>query len=619
MQIRQSSIAFRPRRSAAHTLLVTFCASFAFGQVRASTPPAAANIQPDDPASLQTGIEAVYKAGQKKVVVPPGIYSLGARGYALRFSQMHDFEIDATGVTLLRTEQTRGGIEFDRCQNVALVGMTLLNRTPPFTQAIIEAIDPAGKFFDLKICDGYPADLDNPRHFATSDLVGYVFDPKTRQWKSGTSDMGTNHIERLGPGQFRLYWYGGTKRGGDVSIGDEMAFRGIGGTDIHLGACDHMQLRDITIRNGGGFCIHESDGDGDNHYSNITVTYGPRPEGANEDPLIACNADAFHSSTMRRGPTLENCHFQGMPDDGVAIHGSFALAMESDASSLIVLFSGGNFFRPGDPLRWFDPKGQFMGEATVQEVAPAKDYQGHPIGKRPNFRDSHHYFRLTLDHALPAHLDDLVDDPHANGSGYVVRNCTIRNHRARGMLLKADDGLVENNTIDGSTMAGIVLSPEIWWNEAGFSRNVIIRGNTVRHVGYQNAGPWMTQAGAITVRGDGDDPKTVPSLSPEHLGHRNVVIEANTIENCDGLNLLVSSAADVRIRANHFLNPQQHPSSRGADHCDPAALIQIGACQDVTIAGNTVYNRGPYGRSLVIASDRPQVRQATDATTSNNP
>jgi len=577
-------------------------------------------ISPDDPLSLQSGIVAACKAGEKKVVIPPGVYRIDTPHFALSFEEFHDFEIDATGVTLLRLDPTGGGVEFDRCHNVSLHGMTIIDQTPPFTQGVIEAIDPAGKFYDIRICDGFPADFDNPKHFRPQDTTGYIFDRGTRQWKAGTSDFWTNHVERLGEGKFRLYWPGGAKRsGGDGAVvGDEMAFRGNGNADLRLGRCDHMQISDVRIKNGGGFCIHESEGEGDNHYTRVTVTYGPRPANALEDPLIACNADAFHSNGMRHGPTLDDCHFEGMPDDGVAIHGFYALVMESDAKSVVVLFSGGNFLRPGDPIRWFDRKGTPRGEAVVQSVEPLKDYVGKPLGKRPNFRDSHHYYRLTLDRPLSAQFEDLLDDPAANGSHYIVRNCTIRNHRARGMLLKADDGLVENNTVDGSTMAGIVVSPELWWNEAGFTHNITIRGNTVRHVGYQNAGPWMGQAGAITVRGD-DEKISRPAEKDEQFGHQHVVIENNTIEDCDGVNLLVSSASDVLIKNNKFVDAQQHPSRRGADHVDPGALIQIGPCKNVRIEGNTVVKRGPAGTVLIEAADPAQVTGIETGFTSKRP
>jgi hypothetical protein len=61
------------------------------------------------------------------------------------------------------------------------------------------------------------------------------------------------------------------------------------------------------------------------------------------------------------------------------------------------------------------------------------------------------YFEITLDAPLAADFDYLASNPAATGSGYILRGNTIANHRARGMLLKADHGLVEGNTIDGSS------------------------------------------------------------------------------------------------------------------------------------------------------------------------
>jgi len=171
---------------------------------------------------------------------------------------------------------------------------------------------------------------------------------------------------------------------------------------------------------------------------------------------------------------------------------------------------------------------------------------------------------------------------------------------------------VENNTIDGSTMAGIVVAPELWWNEAGYGRNVILRGNTVRHVGYQNAGPWMDQAGAITVRGEGDNLKKPSVEEGDHFGHRHIVIEDNTIADCDGLQLLVSSASDVAITGNKFVHPQQHPSNRGANHVDPEAIIQIGPCHDVRFAGNAIVDRGSNGGKIVDAVNPSGVHGLAD-------
>ncbi|MBE3097387.1 MAG: right-handed parallel beta-helix repeat-containing protein, partial [Planctomycetes bacterium] len=444
-----------------------------------------------------------------------------------------------------------------------------------------------------------PAQMDDPR-YSPPEPTGYVFDPKTRQWKPGTYDLGAERVERLGPNRFRLFWRGRPRHA--AAVGDLMAFRGRGNTDIRVGDCAAMTLADITILSGGGFCIHEDGGDGGSRFS-YKVTYGPKPPGATAAPLIACNADAFHSSGVRKGPTLENCLFEGMCDDGIPIHGSYSLVARSSGDRLVV--TDGRF-RPGDPLRLLTPEGEVAAEAAVRSIAPLKDFQPPAAKSRHRtFADltRRRFSELTLDRPLAAGFDWLVSNPAAIGSGYVVRNNIIRNHRARGMLLKADNGLVEGNTVDGSTIAGIVIAPELWWSEACYSRNVIVRNNTIRRVGYATTGPWSEQAGAVTVCGAGG--KTESSS-----GHRHIVIEGNTIEDCSGPNLIIAAAKDVLVKNNRFVRPMGDPSRRGADRgIDPGALVWLSACDDVRLEGNTVSQPGPGLEKLIVTT--PSARNVT--------
>ena len=69
------------------------------------------------------------------------------------------------------------------------------------------------------------------------------------------------------------------------------------------------------------------------------------------------------------------------------------------------------------------------------------------------------------------------------------------------MLLKADNRLVQGNLVDGSTIAGIVVSPEVP-DEAGYSHHVRIIGNTLRNSGYATTGSWAPCAAALTIYGN---------------------------------------------------------------------------------------------------------------------
>ena len=214
----------------------------------------------------------------------------------------------------------------------------------------------------------------------------------------------------------------------------------------------------------------------------------------------------FTAAECAKDPCLEHCTFEGMCDDGIAIHGSYVQVDHVEANKLIVgSLSNRTYFQPGDPIRVYGPFGNLTGEATVREVQKRSDIVPPGPSTHRLFKNrSLHYFMIQLDHAVPAGFDSLACDPSACGAGFVIRDNSIRNHRARGLLLKADDGLVEGNTIDGSTIAGIVLSPEFWWNEADYSHNVTVRHNTIRHTGYATSGPLTGQAGGLTITAEGD-------------------------------------------------------------------------------------------------------------------
>ena len=478
------------------------------------------------------------------MVIPPGTYRIRppAQGSHLQFHDLADFAIDARGVEWIFTDQRRGGIEFRNCRNVTLRGAGVRYEVPPFTQGVVEAIAPSGAWYDIAIEKGYPSNLDDPAYFP-ANAVAYLFDPKSRWWRPGTYDLNGQRIERRGPGHFRVYWQ---RPSGPqlhpVETGDPICFRGSGPHNITVLNCGRMTLEGVTVFNAASFAIWEGGGEGGNRYS-VTITRGPRPPGALTDPLLSSTADAFHSTSVRRGPILDNCHFEAMGDDGIAIHGTYSFVLEGRGNKLIVSQSN---FRAGDPLRLFDPGGHPAGEASVTSVRPLEAYRNSRKSRRVAQSDNTTgpYFEVTLDAPLAADFDYLASNPAATGSGYVLRNNTISNHRARGMLLKADNGLVEGNTIDGSTMGGIVLTPEFWWNESCYSRNVIIRGNVIRRVARAPG-----QLGAVVVAAI--DKAPVPGC-----GHRNILLENNRFEDLGGVNLFISSACDVTVKNNTFLSPQ---------------------------------------------------------------
>jgi hypothetical protein len=584
-----------------------------------------ARISPGAPGWVTRGIEAAYKTGAKKAIIPAGTYVIEpSDGRNIELTNLRDFEIDATGVTFVFTDSTDASVVLKNCRSTTLRGLTVRQAVLPFTQGTIESIADDGMSYDIRLDRGYPQ-LDDPGRF-DDEVVAYPFDPETRVWKRGAQDVNA-HFSRIGPVRFRLQmkWPSRPSASQSVAVGDLIGIRGRGSDGVEILNSSQVQLSNVTVLSAGSFAFFEGDGDGDNRYT-VTVKRGPRPDGATAEPLFSSTADGFHSANVRKGPTLEHCYFESMPDDGIAIHGSYSLVLQGGNDTLVI---NRNHFRAGDPLRLIDLRGVIVAEAVVTKVTPLPHFQtamrsvrvvGSAIMDGP-------YVELKLDRVLPAKFDFLVGNPNALGSGYVLRNNIVRNHRARGMLLKADDGLIEGNTVDGSSMGGIVVTPEFWWMEAGYSRNLILRGNTIRRTSYypQQAAGLLIGALAperhkevepgFALQPGGSQPgvERADNIAPGR-GHQHILIEDNTFEEIDEVNILVTSAKDVTIRHNSFVRPFQREKLDGdrTFGADPGTLLWFSQCEDVHLVGNLVDAPGPYLKALTVAGPSAQVSGLKD-------
>ncbi len=408
------------------------------------------------------------------------------------------------------------------------------------------------------------------------DSIGYVFDPSTHLWKHGTFDQISSNVLELGGGRWRLFYDGVSPR--NVVEGDLMAFRGLGQNLLHPWVVFNSIFQDVTLRQGGTFGVKE-DRSGRNHYFGLRITYGPKPPGATSDPLLSQSVDGFRSIQAQGGPDIQDALIEGMADDGIGIMGFYRTVIASSGRSLTVspdtTSSGRNeaiypSFRIGDPVRVTSKTG-FIEQAIVTAV--------HMSGNN---------VELTLDGDIAAKAGFLASNPNHNGAGYQLIRNTVRNNRARGMILRGDDGKVLNNTIDGSTIHGILFTaPEqSFGGEADYSWSVLISGNVIKNTGF--------------ATNNGDVGGIALSSGFPIEGHRNIVIRNNVFDNVSGVNLYVSAARSIQILNNAFVNPHHNEVLHTNYDVDPGALIWLTGSSDVNIAGNSVRNPGPYETGSVV-------------------
>ena len=563
-------------------------------------------ISPDDPGSLQSAILAAnQQQGIDYIKIPPGIYRIPAvsnQRASLQFTNLRNLRIDADNVTLLMVDNTNAGIYFANCYNVTLRGsVTIRNAIIPFTQGSIESIN--GNSFVLSVDDGYPTTLDDPLAFRTATTY-YVFDRTTRRLKDNTVDYYNTNITRIDVRRFHVL-FGGIL-GKEVAVGDLTSMRsGIGGTAVHSDNCERMQFIDVNVEYAGGFAWFETGGGGNHRYERITARPGPKPIGATEEPLMSANADGFHSAGVRRGPTIINSLFTRMPDDGIAVHGEYQMVRQVNGFSLACmrLWPGAPYV-VGDRVAVVAEDGVPRGVAQVRRLRLLPDNFLPSISTPwPHFQNNRYYFELELDTDFNGTIlpNDVISNIDYTGSGYSLLNNTILNHRARGMLLKASDGRIESNLIDGSSIAGLVMQPELWWGEGNYAERVVIRHNTLARCGYATTGRWSEQAGVLTVHGTG--------TSPIAYGHDALTIENNLFLDNDGVHMVLDGLRNTVVGKNWFVNAHNKVNDRGVDHgYDGGALVHINRAYSLRLESNRAWNVGPaHTRNLQITQLATQV------------
>jgi lysophospholipase L1-like esterase len=539
-------------------------------------PPHPASMTVGDPAhpeALAQSVQDAYSSGARQIVIHPGVYVLPNAGHtALTLDGWKDAVLSAYGVTLILTDLTwtHEGIDLKSCTHVTVAGPLLSQNKVTSYQGRVIAVgtDAAGKpTCDWKPDAGYPVPTPTEKGFLGGDVN--VVDAKTRLLKIGCGDFYGTTYTPLPDGTFRA------QMGGHFGVGDWLVGRyGDAPFKIYLNNCRDCTIKNVTLMR-NGFAPLREDGGGGNHYLHCVWALGPPPGTATEKPLVTNAADGMHMIGSFPGPDIENCLFQGVfLDDCSAIHGGFQTIKSASGTSL-TLDGGVGSVKAGEPVRISDQKG-FFAEATVVSVKDNKDKTTTVI--------------LDKDYGIPASAK--LSNPRADGAGYKIIGCHLGDTRSRGILAKADNGLIENNVLENCGQAAVSLGPEYYWGEADYVQHVTIRNNVIESNGRAGYG-----GAAILVHGDGA------------VGNRDIVVQGNQFRaNLQG-DLDVQWADGVTLAGNVLTAPSVWPAGIKA-----APPVRLAHCRDIVLQGNTVQNAASYSSPLVAAGPDVSGIQHNDIT-----
>ncbi|HEX4084841.1 MAG TPA: right-handed parallel beta-helix repeat-containing protein [Chthoniobacteraceae bacterium] len=542
-------------------------------------------------------VSAAVRSHAQRVVIPPGVYRMAPHGgdrTVWSIDKAHDIVIVADGVTLVSTQLTRA-IDLRDCRNVTLQGITVDYDPLPFTQGTVTAVAGDKSWVDVKIHAGYPL-----KAYSRIDVV----DPATRIRKRGMpflwgskavmTGADTVRITREGLGKIALV-------GDFISMSTGPDAAGIPHA-VTIDDCAGVIFRNVTVDSAPGMGIIESGGEGGAQYLGCKVAPGPRPAGATQDRLLSTSWDAIQTADVRRGPLVEHCLFRDAGDDSWSVQSSDYLVAKSDSRHLVIFprdeYAPG--LSPGDRIRTSldSPEAAILSSSGVSMSSagldPATFAKLNDAREWSFWKVGHRGWMITLDRDFSAAPGTSIYSPDRQCAGFIFRDNEL--HSSGRVLIKAGNGLVAGNLLDPSH--GLVVNPEVPGQAAAGIRNLVIRDNTIRGTGFFCPGPFLSQAGAISI---------TAGMAGGHLRppgvFEDIVIQNNTIDAVNGPNIVVSSARNVAIQGNRFIDAQQTPpNNTGRDFGIPNdCVVYVTQSTGVKISGNQFIRPGPYAKNLVVA------------------
>jgi hypothetical protein len=503
-------------------------------------------------AALASALEHLASTPGSTLRVAPGTHTIDAsqspraddgKGTPahLVLSGATDARIVGPDATLAFTDGSLGGIHCHACDGVAVDGLTLDWRPPPFAQGDVVSMDEDRRTVTVALHDRMRP-LDSPTFETASHIWATVHDPETGTFVSGQQAPGPGFkriVERthLGGNRWRL------------RIGEQSTFVGLetgnqlvvnrrrgGRQALSFVDCAEVALDGVTVRASPSWAVNSKLCDG---FTARNVTVAPAPE---SDRLVSTNSDGIHATNNASGPVVENCHFEKLHDDAMVVD-TRTLPVESflDDRTVAVADVVTTWVRPGDQLR------PITGAGVKKPVLPpVADVELRFSGPRAPGRPKAITFESPVADSV-ATGDFLLNETLSN-DGYVLRNNTVRNSRARPIRLTAGSGEVLDNHVDGSNGIGIEMEffTQSHFAPKGWVDDVTIEGNRVERVGRN----WLPKHEVPAIGTISRTTEAVTGTPHENLRIRNNELARNAFEG-----IVLRDTATATVAGNTIAEP----------------------------------------------------------------
>ena len=519
---------------------------------------------------------------------------------ALNFVGSKNIEIDGNGSTLVWTRETVG-LYFNGSANVKITNMNLDYDPLPYTQGVVTNV--SGNDVTLKVDAGYPSD---PAYFNNSaGNDGLIWCSILQRSDGGvlpggaTSTAFTQNMTRIDATTVKLKKNFVSQVAGDLKKDSVIAIYHRGPSVIIVDHCTGMSFTNMNVYTSPGFGVSEGSSETSTYYTKFNIIPGPTPKGATEKRMRSVNADGLHFGNTKKGPIIDNCVITHLGDDCINVQGFYFHVLAISGKKITVTPKWDTPLTVGETIEGYkDPDYTSLGTAKITAFAKRNDSSMKEKIKQmylygdPTLGDDTLVYDITLDKALAFKVGDHITSLDRIGDGTVVKNSTFGYNRARGIVVKAPNAVIENNKITGNNMPAIVAAAELLWCESGFPVNMVIRNNTITNVGIAAD---MLHTDKIDMLGS-----IIVTISPPNniTGFaynspiKNVTIEGNVINGTGIWGIFALYCDGLKIRNNTINRPFMNgfgPNKIGNMYgITPTGGIFIGKSKSVTVTGNKI-------------------------------
>ncbi|MBT8037021.1 MAG: right-handed parallel beta-helix repeat-containing protein [Verrucomicrobiae bacterium] len=350
-------------------------------------------------------------------------------------------------------------------------------------------------------------------------------------------------------------------------VGTYMIVYGVEPTSRLCPAIDVTHSKDVVIENvqiyaagGMGIIAERTE---NIHLNNFNVT---TRKGSGR--LVSARADATHFIGCKGDILIENCLLEHMLDDSSNVHGAYVRVEKN---------LGNNQFlcAISHPQQWgltFAEAGDKVAMLSRETILPFAKTTVKAVKKINEQR-----IIITLSSTpknlpnVPMSLENL-----SWNANFTMRNNTIKENRARSVLITTKGKVLLENNYFSSHMKGILIEGDNhYWYESGAVQDVTIRNNVFNNIGYAGGSRGYALYASPMIRKG--------QRMGEGRYHRNIHFTGNTVKSFNGQFIFARSVDGLNITGNTFELSKDYPT---IDTKPPA--IDLHYCDNVTVDQNTI-------------------------------